>query len=211
MVIDQVLPKLPKELRLYLKDKGQGVTYKSHIAVPVSSMMIKIIRNTCSLMGSNHVGQKILTKIMSTMSDQARTETKIHKLVEEYRKEILPLNYENWNSLTEDAKTNLQKLYKFFCGLQLMVGIADVTNATLAEFEKLQGNESTREEEKKLTESVIVRGADPKSGKHKEWRVHCSSVGQSEYVNMLHMFKGNRSNIVHLFGRQCLSFCAMKL
>ena len=85
---------------------------------------------------------------------------------------------------------NLENLYQFFCGLYLMVGMADVVNATLSKFEKMHHDtvddgldEAETEDDKKLSESIIVRcvctvckalsrGGDPKSGKHKEWHVH---------------------------------------
>ena len=42
-----------------------------------------------------------------------------------------------WHQISEEAKTKLKMLYQFFCGLHLMIGIADAVNATLSHFEKL--------------------------------------------------------------------------
>ena len=39
---------------------------------------------------------KILAKIKSTMSERAATETKFHRLVDSYRREILPLYHDQW-------------------------------------------------------------------------------------------------------------------
>ena len=67
--------------------------------------------------GSDEVARKILVKISSTMSDRASTQIKFNDLLEEYRKDILPLTVENYDSMSEAQQLSLGKLCNFFCGL----------------------------------------------------------------------------------------------
>ena len=172
------------------------------------------LNETCNqIFDKQNIGFKILTKITSTMTDRAATETKFHHLVETYRKECLPHYYQDWDKFSPEAQTQLSKLYQFFCGLHLMVGIADTVNATIRDLETVEKNENsgTDCEEKSLGESEVVRcvrvvckalsrGGDAKSGKQKEWRTHCDSINHSEYASMLQTFKGNRFNVIFLLG-----------
>ena len=183
------------------------------------------ITDTCkSLTGKDNIGHKLLTKITSTMTDRAATETKFHSLVDTYRRECLPLYYEGWSEMGETARTQAMKIYQFFCGLHLMVGMADHVNASLKSMEELHEDsnmedfseiqnleKSDTDLSQKTSESNVVRcvrlvcktlarGGDAKSGKQKEWRTHCNSINKPEFVSLLQTFKGNRFNIIFLLG-----------
>ncbi|XP_024117792.1 uncharacterized protein LOC112139279, partial [Oryzias melastigma] len=83
-------------------------------------------------------GHKLLCNIASTMSDRAATEVKFNTLLEEYRKEFLPLyKGDAFNDLTEEEKASASKLHNFFCGLHLLVGMADTASAALLAHEQL--------------------------------------------------------------------------
>jgi hypothetical protein len=47
---------------------------------------------------------KKCTGKIATMSDRAATELKFNDLLKLFRKEILPLSYKNYDSLSEDEK-----------------------------------------------------------------------------------------------------------
>ena len=104
------------------------------------------------------------TQIHSTMTDRATTETKFNNILQAFRAECLPLHKDNWNSFSEEVQSKLIDLHQFFCGLHLMVGMADTVNATMRSIEGMihvDADESEMEEEMDTNrvegESVIVR------------------------------------------------------
>ena len=65
----------------------------------------------------NQLTKAMIKHMCSTMSDQASTEKKFNKLLEEFRSEILPLVVENYKNLPVAAQTALGRMYNFFCSL----------------------------------------------------------------------------------------------
>ena len=82
---------------------------------------------------SDEVARKILVKISSTMSDRASTQIKFNDLLEEYRKDILSLTVENYDSMSEAQQLSLGKLCNFFCGLHALVHMAEVASSAAVE------------------------------------------------------------------------------
>ncbi|KAG1682434.1 Developmentally-regulated GTP-binding protein 1 [Nymphon striatum] len=93
--------------------------------------------DVCSAENNKAPGQKILCNIASTMSDRAATEVKFNSLLETYREEFLPLYREGYNDLSGEQQAVLSKLHSFFCGLHLLVGMADTVAAALKKHEDL--------------------------------------------------------------------------
>ena len=73
----------------------------------------KILVKISSTM-SDRASTQILVKISSTISDRASTQIKFNELLEEYRKDILPLTVENYDSMSEAQQLSLGKLCNFF-------------------------------------------------------------------------------------------------
>lgn len=73
-----------------------------------------------------NVGFQILKNIQNTMSDRVGTEKNFNRLLEEFRKEVLPQVVDNWDALTDDQQKPISAMNNFFCGLHLLVGMADV-------------------------------------------------------------------------------------
>ena len=63
---------------------------------------------------SEDAAKKILLNICSTMSDRASTQIKLNELLEEYRKDILPLTVSNYDVLSDAEKLSLARLCIFF-------------------------------------------------------------------------------------------------
>ena len=161
-------------------------------------------------------GQIILTNITSTMSDRAATEVKFNNLLEEYRKEFLPLYKDGFNDLSAEEQAVVSKLHNFFCGLHLLVGMADTVCEAFSAHEKLQvASEDDpagfADSERTSGESGVVRlvrtackavsrGGDEKSGIYRHWRVYLEQNQLSKYSPLITSFKGNRFNIVFLLG-----------
>lgn len=50
------------------------------------------------------------------MSNRASTETKFNSMIEEYRQEILPTVYKNFNDMNEESQQALSRMNNFFMG-----------------------------------------------------------------------------------------------
>ena len=81
----------------------------------------------------NDTGQKILACIKNTMSDRHIVEKNFNKLLEDYRAEVLPVVVSNWSALSIEEKVNFTSLNNFFCGMHVVVGLADTAAAVLLE------------------------------------------------------------------------------
>ena len=99
-----------------------------------------------------------------------------------------------------------------------MIGIADTINATFKDIHELHNPVNITPDEDEISlpgktdgDSAIVqcirvvckdlaKGADPKSGRHRNWKTYCSRINHPEYISMLQSFKGNRFNVIFLFG-----------
>lgn len=181
--------------------------------------ILEDISTTCqSIKQSDNVGYKILANIHSTMSDRAKTEHKFHNILNSYRSELVPKFKQNWMNLSTTVQEKILELHQFFCGLHLMIGVADTINASFKDIQQLHDTMNVMPDEDEINlpgksegDSAIVqcirvvckalaKGADPKSGRHRNWKTYCSRINHPEYVSMLQSFKGNRFNIIFLLG-----------
>ena len=127
--------------------------------------------------------------------------------MEEYRAQILPEVITSWQDLSSEDQQSISSLNNFFCGLHLLVGIADVSSSTLLQWE------ATHFSEDPAGAGVLVRKSE--SGTVRLIRTACkafskhgceqSGVYQSftTYLlsnnitkNPLLSFRGNRFNIL---------------
>ncbi len=79
----------------------------------------------------NPVSRAIVVKIRNIMTDRASSEKKFAEHLESYRAEILPLVKKNWEKLEERVRINLSKLHRFYCGLHVMIHVAEVNAESL--------------------------------------------------------------------------------
>jgi len=84
----------------------------------------------------------ILSKIKNTMSDRHIVEKNFNALLEGYRLEVLPSVIDNWAELNVDEQQSISTLNNFFCGLHLLVGMADTASSTLLQWELTHFEES---------------------------------------------------------------------
>ena len=165
--------------------------------------------------GTN-TGQKILTNIKNTMSDRAATEKKFQQLLENYRKEILPIVIEGWEEINEEEKKACGSMNNFFCGLHILVNFADVCSEALLKYENsVQGdndvNQDDDEEPQKIKQNesgtlrlirtsskAFARGVDEKSGVYGSFKTYMKN--KKENIQFVR-FKHNRFNILFLMGQ----------
>lgn len=77
-----------------------------------------------------------MKNIQNTMSDRAGTEKNFNRLLEEFRKEVLPQVVDNWDALTENQQKPISAMNNLFCGLHLLVGMVDVAEESLKKFQR---------------------------------------------------------------------------
>ena len=157
-------------------------------------------------------GTAILTTIKNTMSDRHSAEKKFNSLLEEYRGKILSQVKDGWEFLTSEEKSAYTKLNNFFCGLHLMVAMADQANNALIEAEKVLSDGKMNLGASKIAPSFC---SSTESGTVRLIRTVCNAVqkhgsqragayiyfdqflkGRGIETIPLATFRGNRFNIV---------------
>ena len=88
-----------------------------------------------SMVSDNEISRNIICHIVATLSDRAATEVKFNQLLVDFRKEILPLTYYNYNTFTEAEKVPLETMCNFFCGLHALVNFAETARTCVKEVE----------------------------------------------------------------------------
>ena len=169
---------------------------------------LKIILSDIDLVVGEGTGNKILRCIKNTMSDRHIVEKKFNRLLEDYRVEILPMVVADWETLSVDEQSNLSSLNNFFCGMHVIVGMADAASSTLMQWESAHFDAGVPS-----SGSVIVRKSEPgivrlirtaskalskhgceQSGVYQPFTSILKSSGVCR--NLLVTFRGNRFNIV---------------
>ena len=135
----------------------------------------------------NEVGLEILCKIKNFMSDRAATEAKFNDMLQTYRKECLKLYKKGWETFTQEKKDKLIQMNNFFCGLHLLVSMAETISASFKKFEDIHtegkivgaptlpglriqtGGESGTVRLVRTMCKAFAKGADEKSGCHRHW------------------------------------------
>ena len=174
----------------------------------VTLSTLKIILSDINLVVGEGTGNKILSCIKNTMSDRHIVEKKFNCLLEDYRAEVLPLIVSNWDMLSVDEQSNLSSLNNFFCGMHVVVGMADTASSTLLQWENTHFGTSVPS-----TGPVLVQKSEPgiirlirtackalsthgseQSGVYQPFTAFLKSNGVCR--NPLASFRGNRFNIV---------------
>lgn len=154
-------------------------------------------------------GNLILSKIKNTMSDRHVVEKKFNELLEDYRRDVLPTIVADWEEMTSEEQGSISTLNNFFCGMHVVVGIADTTSSVLlrwesAHFDKTVGAATTCPFTRK-SESGIVRlirtvckalckHGSEQSGVYQAFTLYLASNVIKR--NPLASFRGNRFNIL---------------
>ena len=74
--------------------------------------------------------------IKNIMSDCHMVEKNFNRLLEDYRAEVLPVVVSNWSALLIEEKSSFTSLNNF-CGMFVIVGLADTVAVVLLEWEKV--------------------------------------------------------------------------
>ena len=76
--------------------------------------------------GYSDAANKIIGNIKSTMSDRVSSQKAFNTLLSEYRTNVLPLIIDNWESLQESEQTSMSQMFHYFCGMHLLVNMAEM-------------------------------------------------------------------------------------
>ncbi|KAK3097521.1 hypothetical protein FSP39_010420 [Pinctada imbricata] len=162
-----------------------------------------------------HAGYQILANMRDTMSDRASTEKAFNTLLEEFRTTILPGVIYNWEEMSDNERMLCSRMNNFFCGLHLLVGMADACEGSIRKFETtfLDGKHvgsSVKPELKRYhrSESGVLRlirtgfkalaiGEDEENGVSLPWTTFLKEKGER---NKIAKFKDNRFNLVFVLG-----------
>lgn len=160
---------------------------------------------------------ELLTNIRNTMSDRASTEKNFNKLLQQYKNEIFPEIQLNFNSLTDNEQQLCSQINNFYCGLHLLIGIADVCEAAIKKFEieyldgKLIGSAEKPELQRyhkadsgtlrllRTSSKAFAMGEDEKNGVFLPWKTYLNSKGEKK--NYIQRFKHNQFNMIFMIGQ----------
>ena len=190
-----------------------GSTYTLGLAEMLTGSTVKVLDTfkqvlaDIELVGGENAASVILAKIKNTMSDRHIVEKNFNTLLEEYRSSILPDVVQSWNALSCEEQQSMSTLNNFFCGMHVLVGMADAASATLCQWE------ATHFKEHPIHSCVLIRKSEPgivrlirtackafskhgseQSGVYLPFTSFLTSNGIKR--NPLASFRGNRFNIL---------------
>ena len=94
-------------------------------------LTLKQILGDLDIVAGVGTGAGLLAKIKNTMSDCHIVQKKFNSLLEEYCSEILPSIISDWKELSIAGQDQFSSLNNFFCGMHVLVGMADTASSTL--------------------------------------------------------------------------------
>ena len=140
------------------------------------------------------------------MSDRHIVQKNFNELLESYRYEILPDVISSWNDLSSEEQQQVSSLNNFFCGLHMIVGMADTTASVLCQWESttvtatagsgviVRKSESGTVRLVRTACKALSKHGSEQSGVYQPFTTFLLSHGVSR--NPLASFKGNRFNIL---------------
>jgi len=167
---------------------------------------LKQILDDIELVAGKTVRASLLTNIKNTMSDRHIVQKNFNELLESYRSEILPHVIASWKDLSSDEQQQVSSLNNFFCGLHLLVGMADTASSVLCHWEAanvtstigsgviVQKSESGTVQLVRTACKVLSKHGSEQSGVYQSFTAFLLSHGVSK--NPLASFQGNRFNIL---------------
>ena len=171
--------------------------------------LLKQIMSDLDSVAGTGCGDVVLAKIKNTMSDRHVVQKKFNSLLEDYRLEILPMVVKDWSQLTTAEQDHLSSLNNFFCGMHVLVGMADTTSTTLQHWENAHfdcpvgatanGTSFSKSESGvvrliRTTCKAMGRHGSEQSGVYQPFTTFLKSNDVTR--NPLAPFRGNRFNIL---------------
>ena len=157
---------------------------------------------------ASNVAKQIIANVKCTMFDRASAQKSFNVLLEEYRASILPVVTANWDSLTTNEKQSMSQMYNFYCGMYLIVNMAEHTSEALKLIEKNYPDTTsaafTSDSEPGTIRLIrtackaFEKRGDEKSGCPLQFASYLKRKGIAN--NPLIHYKGNRFNVIFANG-----------
>ncbi|WAR11353.1 hypothetical protein MAR_025533 [Mya arenaria] len=152
--------------------------------------IIQDISVYCTQSDNLGLGYDLLTNIKNTMSDRASTEKTFNGMFDKV--------IDNYDQLSEDEKNLCGQMNNFFCGLHLLVTIADVCETSTSKFENnYESGDLGSASDPHLTRKVCAVGEDERNGASKQWKTYLQTKNDK---NRIKRFNHNRYNIMFMEG-----------
>ena len=156
---------------------------------------------------------KIISNVKSTMSDRASTQKSFNTLLSEYRAGILPIVIQDWDDFIPEEKQSMSQMHNFFCGMHLVVNMAEHASECLKLIERNYPNnpkfafnndsESGTLRLIRTTCKAFEKRGNEKSGCPLQFTSYLKRNGIAK--NPLIHFRGNRFNIIFANGARVYS------
>ena len=220
-----------ENLTLYTDEKKSGNVYMSYAIttenkevkvlgiqqVPSKSakdtlnQLVDLVAQVSDTNGVTELGDQIIVNIKNTMSDRASTEKLFNELLFQYRSELVPHIVQGYESMSPNEQTSVKKI-NLFCGLHLMIALADSFCSTLKAQESSNEVGAAAVSELKpfikKSEAAAVRfvrtccklfapGGQDQFGVHVDFSDYVKNHGKK---NMLVDFRHHRFNILFYDG-----------
>lgn len=115
------------------------------------------LSETAQKSGMHSSVDKIIANIKNTMSDRAAPQKSFNTLLSNYRSDILPDIVNNWNELSKDEQGALSHMHHFYCGMHLVVNMAEHSSESLRLTERNFNLPTTKHVIHKQGESGTIR------------------------------------------------------
>ena len=179
--------------------------------------VLKQILDDIKLVTDESVCKQLLASIKNTMSDRHIVQKNFNELLQSYRLQILPDVVLSWPDLSPEEQQQVSSLNNFFCGLHMIVGMADTAASVLCQWEAttlvsatgsgviVRKSESGTVRLVRTACKALSKHGSEQCGVYQPFTSFLSSHGVSK--NPLASFKGNRFNIL-FFDAGALFFIA---
>ena len=154
--------------------------------------------------GISDAANTIITNITNTMSGRAATQKSFNSLLASYRANILPHVMTNWDGLSDTEQSTLSQMNNFYCGMHLVVKMAEHTSESLKLIERNYSSPDTHAVfatnepgSIRLIRTVckaFEKRGDEKSGCPLQFTAFLKRKGITK--NPLIHFRGNRFNVI---------------
>eukprot|EP00117_Sycon_ciliatum_P036187 scpid41604/ scgid27282/ len=173
---------------------------------------VQIVDDIERVSGERDAAMKITAALKNTMSDRHAVQKSFNGLLQQYRCQILPAVVSGWAHLGEAEQQSMCSMHNFFCGMHLVVNMAETVSETLKVYENLHfgGNAAgaallPANPARTSKESGVVRlvrtsckalekHGSEQSGYPEDFAAYLSSQGIDDVP--LDTFRGNRFNIL---------------
>lgn len=171
--------------------------------------VVQELSETAQKCGISDAADTIIAKLKNTMSDRAAAQKSFNDLLATYRAEILPKVTSNWDNLSEDEQSSLSQMHHFYCGMHLVVNMAEHASESLKLTERNYDSPTSAYAIHATNEPACIRlirtackaferRGDEKSGCPLQFSAYLKRKGISK--NPLIHFRGNRFNVIFANG-----------